>query len=45
MAVHYGHEVVTTENLLILDLIAKNNVILIVGSIQGPKNGIVMIKS
>ena len=45
MAGHYGHEVVTTENLLILDLIAKNNVILILGAIPGPKNGIVMIKS
>lgn len=45
MAGHYGHEVVTTENLLILDLIAKNNIILILGAIPGPKNGIVMIKS
>ena len=45
MAGHYGHEVVTTENLLILDLIPKNNVILILGAIPGPKNGIVMIKS
>ncbi len=45
MAGHYGHEVVTTENLLILDLIQKYNVILILGAIPGPKNGIVIIKS
>ena len=45
MAGHYGHETVTTENLLILDLIPKYNVILILGAIPGPKNGIVIIKS
>lgn len=45
MAGHYGHETVTIENLLILDLIPKYNVILILGAIPGPKNGIVIIKS
>ncbi len=45
MAGHYGHEIVTTENLLILDLIQKYNVILILGAIPGPKNNIVIIKS
>lgn len=45
MAGHYGHEIVTIENLLILDLIPKHNIILILGAIPGPKNGIVIIKS
>ena len=45
MAGHYGHETVTIENLLILDLIPKYNVILILGAIPGPKNGIVIVKS
>lgn len=42
---HYGHEVVTTENLLILDLIPKYNVILILRAIPGPKKSVLMIKS
>ena len=42
---HYGHETVTTKNLTIVDVMADKNLILIQGSIPGPKNGLVKIKS
>ncbi len=45
MAGQYGHEVVTIENLTVLDNIPKWNVLLILGAIAGPANGLVMIKS
>ena len=45
MAGHYGHEVVTTQNLLLLEPISKWNVLLILGAIPGPKGGNIIIKS
>ncbi len=45
MAGQYGHETVTTQNLLVLEPISKWNVILIKGVIPGPKNSSVLIKS
>lgn len=40
---HYGHERVTMSNLLILDVIPEKNLILVKGSIPGPKNAYVSI--
>lgn len=40
---HYGHEKVTMENILILDVLADKNLILVKGSIPGPKNSYVYI--
>jgi NADH dehydrogenase/NADH:ubiquinone oxidoreductase subunit G len=45
MSGHYGHETVTTQNLVILDTIPKRNVILILGSIPGPTGSVVTIKT
>lgn len=45
MAGQYGHELVTTQNLVLLQTIAKWNILLVKGAIPGPKNGIVLIKS
>ena len=42
---HYGHELVTTKNLLVLDVKANENLILIKGAIPGPKGSIVLLKS
>ena len=42
---HYGHETVTTKNLLIVDVQPENNIMLIQGAIPGPKNGLLKIKS
>lgn len=42
---HYGHETVTTKNLLIVDVQPENNIILVQGAIPGPKNGLLKIKS
>lgn len=42
---HYGHETVTTKNLVIVDVQPENNIILVQGSIPGPKNGLLKIKS
>lgn len=41
---HYGHEVITTSNLLILDIDLKNNLMIVHGAIPGPKDGLVRIK-
>lgn len=42
---HYGDELVTTKNLLVIDVNKDKNILLIKGSIPGPKNGLVKIKS
>ncbi len=42
---HYGHEAVTVQNLKIVRVDADRNLILIKGSIPGPKKSIVTIKS
>ena len=42
---HYGHELVTTKNLLVLDVKANENLILIKGAIPGPKGSIVLLKA
>ncbi len=41
---HYGHETVTTKNLVIVDVQLENNLILVKGAIPGPKNGLLKIK-
>lgn len=45
MSGHYGNELVTIQNLVVLDVIVKYNSLLILGSIPGPKNSIVCIKN
>lgn len=41
---HYGHETITTSNLLVLDVNAKDNIIIIHGAVPGPVNGLVCVK-
>lgn len=43
MAGHYGHEMVTVQNLTVAKVDAENNLIAIKGAIPGPKGGIVVI--
>jgi large subunit ribosomal protein L3 len=45
MSGHWGHESVTMQNLVVLDTIARRNIMLILGSIPGPEGSIVVIKS
>ena len=42
---HYGHETVTVQNLKVVRVDADRNFILVKGSIPGPKNSMVTIKS
>lgn len=42
---HYGHELVTIKNLLVLSVISEQNVILVKGAIPGPKGSNVVLKS
>lgn len=42
---HYGDELVTTKNLVVIDVNKDKNILLIKGSIPGQKNGLVKIKS
>jgi len=42
---HMGHETVTIQNLQIVKVDSERNVILVKGSVPGPKNGFVKIKS
>ena len=42
---HYGHELVTTRNVVVVNSDTNNNIILIKGSVPGPKNGLVKIKT
>ncbi|MDR0545523.1 MAG: 50S ribosomal protein L3 [Mycoplasmataceae bacterium] len=45
MAARYGHEIVTIQSLIIVDVLEKYDVILIYGAIPGPKGSIVFISS
>ena len=45
MSGHYGHETVTTENLVVYEPVLKWNIILIQGAIPGPNNQMLIIKS
>ena len=42
---HYGHETITVQNLKVVRVDADRNLILVKGSIPGPKNSMVTIKS
>ena len=42
---HYGHETVTVQNLKVVRVDADRNIILVKGSIPGPNDSIVTIKS
>lgn len=42
---HMGHETITIQNLEIVEANASENYILISGSVPGPKNGLVLIRS
>lgn len=44
MAGHWGNETVTEQGLLIVAVRPEDNVILIKGSVPGPKNGLVLIR-
>ena len=44
MAGHWGDETVTQMGLVIVDVRPEDNVILIKGSVPGPKNGLVLIR-
>jgi len=41
---HYGHETVTTSNLLVLDVMKDKNLILIKGAVPGPKGMTILLK-
>lgn len=45
MSGHYGHELVTISNLTVVNLEIERNLILIKGSVPGPVNGLVLIKT
>ena len=44
MAGHWGNETVTEMGLVIVDVRPADNVILVKGSVPGPKNGLVLIR-
>lgn len=44
MAGHWGAEQVTVQGLEIVDVRTEDNVILIRGSVPGPKNGLVLVR-
>ena len=44
MAGHWGNETVTQEGLLIVGVRPEDNVILVRGSVPGPKNGLVFVR-
>jgi len=44
MAGHMGHETVTQKNLKVIRLIPEHNLILVKGSIPGPKKSVVLVK-
>lgn len=45
MSGHWGHETVTISNLLVVDIDTNKNLILIKGSVPGPKNSVVLMKT
>lgn len=42
---HYGHELVTTKNLVVINVDESKNIILVKGCVPGPKNCLVKIKT
>ncbi|MCR4667588.1 MAG: 50S ribosomal protein L3 [Desulfovibrio sp.] len=44
MAGHWGNETVTEEGLLVVGIRPEDNVILVRGSVPGPKNGLVFVR-
>ena len=44
MAGHWGNETVTEEGLLVVSVRPEDNVILVRGSVPGPKNGLVFVR-
>jgi large subunit ribosomal protein L3 len=44
MAGHWGNETVTERGLTVVDVRPEHNVILVKGSVPGPKNGLVLIR-
>lgn len=42
---HYGHELVTTRNLLVVSVDREKNILLLMGSVPGPKNALVKVRS
>ena len=42
---HMGHKLITVQNLEIVEIDLKNNVILVKGNVPGPKKSLVIIKS
>jgi NADH dehydrogenase/NADH:ubiquinone oxidoreductase subunit G len=45
MAGQYGHELRTTQNLVVIDVMASRNLLLVLGAIPGPEGSVVTIKS
>ncbi|MCF0217518.1 MAG: 50S ribosomal protein L3 [Malacoplasma sp.] len=45
MAGHYGHELVTIANLVVVNVELEKNLILIKGSVPGPINSLVLLKT
>lgn len=44
MAGHLGHENITQQNLEIIDVISEHGIVLIKGSVPGPKKSILLVK-
>jgi len=44
MAGHYGDEKITVQNLKVVRIIPEKNIIMVKGSVPGPRNGLVVIK-
>ena len=44
MAGHWGNETVTETGLLIVGVRPDDNVILVKGSVPGPRNGLVLVR-
>lgn len=42
---HYGNELVTIKNLLVLDVKKEQNLVLVKGAIPGPKGAVVLLKT
>lgn len=45
MSGHYGHETVTIQNLIVLEVMKARNLILLLGAIPGPAGSVVTIKT
>ena len=45
MSGHYGHELVTIQNLTVVSVDKEKNLILVQGSVPGPNKGLVLLKT